>query len=268
MHHTESVNQPSPNRQQSGRPFAWRRGLAALTLACAASPAAWAQSFPNKPVKIIVHSSPGGQLDVTSRQVAQGMAEIFNQSVIVENRPGADGLLGIRYAKAQPADGYALLAAASTIVIQPWVKADPGYDVMKDFAAVGPMVRLPYLILTATTKPYKTIADVITAARATPDKLSFASGGNGATSHLGTAMLMQQTGIRLLHVPYKGNAAAMPDLIAGRSDFMFEAYGSGSGHIKSGRLKPLAVTSTKRLAVLPDGPGLEAGERLQVIPLD
>ena len=251
---SRSVGPVTPAARVAPAHTFWRRGLAGLALCLTAAPAAWAQGFPNKPIKIIVHSSPGGQLDVTSRQVAQGMSEIFNQSVVVENRPGADGLLGIRYAKSQAADGYSVLAAASTIVIQPWVKAEPGYDVLKDFTAVGPMLRLPYLILTATNQPYKNVADVIAAARANPDKLSFASGGTGSTSHLGTAMLMQQTGMKMLHVPYKGNAAAMPDLIAGRADFMYEAYGSGSGHIKSGRLKVLGVTSTKRLAVLPDVP--------------
>lgn len=223
---------------------------ATLTLA---APAA-ALDYPNKPVRIVVHSSPGGQLDVTTRQVAQQMSEILGQPFVVENRPGADGLVGIRYVKTVPADGYTLLAAASTIAIQPAVKLTPGYDLEKDFTGIGPMVRLPFLVMTAADKPFRTFGEYLTAAKAAPGKVSFASGGNGSTSHLGVALLMQQAGIDLLHVPYKGNAAAMPDLLAGRVDMLLEAYGSGGAQVRSGRVRALAVTSAKRLAVLPDVP--------------
>ncbi|MFY9811523.1 Bug family tripartite tricarboxylate transporter substrate binding protein [Aquabacterium sp.] len=235
----------------------WLAKAATMTslIICGYSPAI-GQTFPNKPIRIIVHSSPGGQLDVTARLVGQGMSEVLGQPVIIENKPGADGLIGIRYAKTMPGDGYTLLAAASTITIQPAIKSEPGYDLLQDFTAVGPMVRFPYLMLTAANKPYRNAGELIAAAKAKPDKLSFATGGSGGTSHLGTALLMQKTGINMLHVPYKGNAGAMPDLIAGRSDMMLESYGSGGGYVKSGRLKILGVTSTKRLPALPDVPTL------------
>lgn len=230
------------------------RAIAALGAAIALAQPAAASDYPNKPVRIVVHSSPGGQLDVTTRQVAQQMSEILGQPFVVENRPGADGLVGIRYVKTVPADGYTLLAAASTIAIQPAVKLTPGYELEKDFTGIGPMVRLPFLVMTSADKPFRTFGDYLAAARSAPGKVSFASSGNGSTSHLGVALLMQQAGIDLLHVPYKGNAAAMPDLLAGRVDMLLEAYGSGGSHVRSGRVRALAVTSAKRLAVLPDVP--------------
>ena len=217
---------------------------------------ALAQKYPDKPIRIIVNSSPGGQLDASTRLIAQFMSENLGRPVIIENKPGADGLLGIRYVKSAPPDGYTLLATANTIAILPSVKVSPGYDLLKDFSAIGPMVRVPYLMITSSDKPYKSATDVINAARTDAKSMSFASGGNGTTSHICTAEFMHQAGIQMMNVPYKGNAAALPDLIAGRSDMMFDSYGSSGAYIKSGRLRALAVTSTKRMAQLPNVPTL------------
>ena len=217
------------------------------------STAASAQSFPTKPIRIVVHSSPGGGLDVTTRLVGQAMSEKLGQPVIIENKPGADGLLGIRYVKSMPADGYTLLAAASTLATLPAVKLDPGYS-PNDFAAIGTMVRTPYLMLTSSSKPYKTVAELVNASKVKADQLSVATGGNGATSHLCAAQFMQRANIHLMSIPYKGNAAALPDLIAGRSDVMFDSWGSAGGHVKSGLLRVLGVTSSERIAQLPDVP--------------
>lgn len=231
-----------------------RHCIALLALALSAACAVAADPFPSKPVRIVVNTAPGGLTDITTRLVAQKMGEKLGQSVIIDNKAGADGLLGIRYVKTQPADGYTLLGSAGTIAIQPAVKLDPGYELLKDFTGVGPMVRSPLLMVEGMDQPDKTLADFVARAKAAPDKLAYASAGVGTTTHLGAALFLQQAGLKLMHVPYKGNGAAMPDVIAGRVSMIFEAYGSGAGKVKGGQLKALAVTSTKRLPGLPDVP--------------
>ncbi|HSV83386.1 MAG TPA: tripartite tricarboxylate transporter substrate binding protein [Ramlibacter sp.] len=229
------------------------RGLAVLLLAAAAAASA-AEPFPVRPVKIVVNTAPGGLTDITTRLIAQKMGEKLGQSVVIDNRAGGDGLLGIRTVKAAPADGYTLLASAGTIAIQPAVKQDPGYDLLKDFAPVGPMIRSPLLMVVAADQPDKTLQDFMARARANPAKLSYASAGVGTTTHIGAAMFLQQAGLNMLHVPYKGNGAAMPDVMSGRVGMIFEAYGSGASKVKEGRLRALGVTSTRRLPGLPDVP--------------
>ena len=228
--------------------------LLALSTAFAASCAAAADDFPSRPIRIVVNTAPGGLVDVTTRLVAQRMGEKLGQSVIIENKAGADGLVGIRYVKTQPADGYTLLGTAGTVAIQPAVKLDPGYDLLRDFTGVGPMVRSPVLLVEGMSQPDKTLADFIARAKANPDQLTYASAGVGTTTHLGAALFLQRAGLKVMHVPYKGNGAAMADVIAGRVTMIFEAYGSGAGKVNSGQLKALAVSSTKRLPGLPDVP--------------
>ena len=228
--------------------------LLALSMAFAATAAAAADAFPSRPIRIVVNTAPGGLTDITTRLVAQKMGEKLGQSVVIDNKAGADGLLGIRYVKTQPADGYTLLGTAGTVAIQPAVKLDPGYDLVKDFTGVGPMVRSPVLVVEGMSQPDQTLADFMARAKATPDQLTYASAGVGTTTHLGAALFLQQAGLKVMHVPYKGNGAAMADVIAGRVTMIFEAYGSGAGKVKAGQLKALAVSSTKRLPGLPDVP--------------
>lgn len=228
--------------------------LLALGMALSASAAVAADAFPSRPIRIVVNTAPGGLVDVTTRLVAQKMGEKLGQSIIIENKAGADGLLGIRYVKSQPADGYTLLGTAGTVAIQPSVKLDVGYDLVKDFAGIGPMVRSPVLMVEGPTQPDRNVADFVARAKANPGKLAYASAGVGTTTHLGAALFLQQAGLNVIHVPYKGNGAAMPDVIAGRVTMIFEAYGSGAGKVKAGQLKALGVTSAKRLPGLPDVP--------------
>lgn len=211
-----------------------------------------ADPYPNRPIRIVVNTAPGGLSDLTARLVGQKMGERLGQPVVIDNRAGADGLLGIRYVKAQPADGYTLLATAGTIAIQPAVKLDAGYDLIKDFTGIGPMVRSPLIMVVGPNQPDKTAKDFVARAKAAPNTLTYASAGVGTTTHIGAAMYLQQAGLNLMHVPYKGNGAAMPDVIAGRVGMIFEAYGSGASKIKAGQLRALGVTSTKRLPGLPD----------------
>jgi tripartite-type tricarboxylate transporter receptor subunit TctC len=227
-------------------------GLLVAALA-AAAPATAADPYPTKPIRIFVNTGPGGLVDVTTRLIGQQLAEILKQPVIVENRAGGDGLIGIRAAKAAPADGYTLLASASTIAFQLAVKDDPQYE-LKDFTAIGLLGRSPFLIVEAPNKPDKTLSDFITRAKANPGKLSYASAGVGTATHLGAAVFLQQANLQLLHIPYKGNGPAMPDVMSGRVDMIFEAYGSSGAKIKGGTLRALGVTSSSRLSSLADIP--------------
>jgi tripartite-type tricarboxylate transporter receptor subunit TctC len=211
-------------------------------------------SFPTKPVRVIVNTAPGGLTDLTTRLVAQKMGEQLGQAVVVENRAGGDGLLGIRAVKDAPADGYTLLASAGTIAIQPAVKKEPGYDLAQDFTGIGPMIRFPLLMVVGSKQPDKTLEEFIARAKANPRDMSYASAGVGTTTHVGAAMFLQRTGLSLLHVPYKGNGAAMTDVMAGRVSMVFEAYGSSASKVKDGTLRALGVTSTARLPSLPDVP--------------
>ena len=232
----------------------WLRLIAAVVLASAVTPLAIAaESYPTRALRIIVNTGAGGLVDIATRLVAQRMSEYLKQPIVVENRAGADGLIGIRFVKTAPADGYTLLASASTIAYQLAVKQDPGYD-LNDFSGIGLVGRSPFLLIEATSKPDKTLIDLIARAKATADSLSYASAGVGTVTHLAAARFLQQTGLRMLHVPYKGNGPAMPDVISGRVEMIFEAYGSSRSKIKAGTLKTLGITSSTRLPDLPDVP--------------
>lgn len=223
-------------------------GLLSVQTAMAADP------YPSRPIRILVNTAPGGLTDVMARVIGQKMGENLKQSVIVENRAGADGLIGIRAVKTSPADGYTLLATAGTIAFQMAVKQDPGYDLLKDFSGVGIMARSPFLLVVDPKQPYKTLPEFVSAAKTNPGDISYASAGVGTAPHLATEMFLQQAGAKILHVPYKGNGAAMPDVMSGRVTTILEAYGSSGAKIKAGQLRALGVTSTARIPSLPDVP--------------
>jgi tripartite-type tricarboxylate transporter receptor subunit TctC len=228
-------------------------GMHALT---APTTAKAADAYPNKPIRLVVNTAPGGWTDVTTRYIAQKMSEKLGEPILVDNRAGADGLVGIRYVKSAPKDGYTILASAGTIAIQPSVKQEPGYDLPRDFVGIGPMARTPLVMIVGAGQPDKSLKDFVNRAKASPNKLTYGSAGVGSTTHLGAAMFMRESGLSLLHVPYKGNGAAMPDVLGGRLDTIFEAYGSSAGNIKGGAVRALGVTSSTRLAALPNVPTL------------
>ena len=239
-------------RPSSSNPL--RSICVALLLATATTTSAVAADpYPVRPVRIIVNTGPGGLVDIVARLIAQKMSESLKQPVIVENRAGGDGLIGIRYVKAAPADGYTLLASASTMAFQIAVKADPGFE-LKDFAGIGLLGRSPFLLVEAPSKSDKTLADLIARVRANPGRLSYASAGVGTTTHFAAANFLQQAGADMVHVPYKGNGPAMPDVLSGRVEMIFETYGSSRNHVKGGSLRALGITSPNRLADLPDVP--------------
>lgn len=231
------------------------RALCGAALALTAFTAVAADPYPSKPIRIVVYVGPGTLVDVTARVVAEKMAEQLKQPVVVENMAGAAGLLGIRHVKGAPADGYTLLAATNTVAQAPVLTAAPGFE-LKDFTAIGGMNQGPFVMVGPPNQTDKTVAELIASAKANPDKLTFASGGVGTSTYLAASMFLHQAGIKMLHVPYKGTGAAMPDVIGGRVNMMFDAENTAAPHIRDGRLRGFGISSTTRSKTLPDVPTL------------
>lgn len=231
------------------------RQLGALVIALsAASIAHAADPFPTKPIRIIVPAAPGGALDITTRLVAQKMGERLGQTVLVENRPGAESMLGTRQAKDAPADGYTLMSHSSALAALPALKVDPGYDPVKHFTAIGPLLRAAQVMYVGGSEPDKTVPEFIARAKAQPGKLTNAHGGVGSPQHLGAAQFTQQARLDVVGVPYKGTGAALPDVAGGRVTSTFAGYAGGAPYLQSGKLRPIGVTGNQRLVALPDVP--------------
>lgn len=231
-----------------------RRAFIALLALAAALPSMGAEPFPTRPVRLIVNAVPGGSLDLVTRVMAQQMSEKLGQSVIVDNRGGADGLVGTRAVMSSKPDGYTLLATAGTFAIQPAMKKEPGYEPLKDFKGVGMMLRSPFLMMVGAGQPDKTVEEFAARTRANPGKIAYASAGVGTTTHFAAAQYAQRAALQMQHVPYKGSGAAYTDVAGGRVAMIFTAYSSGLPFIQSGKMRPLGVSSTSRIAALPNLP--------------
>jgi tripartite-type tricarboxylate transporter receptor subunit TctC len=230
---------------------------AALTVV---APAALGQAYPTKPVRIINPLAAGGNVDIVARGVAEQLSKSLGQQVLVENRPGASALIGTRYVKSQPADGYTFLAIANTFARVPAIINDAGYDPLKDFTGVSQTCDIPMVLVINPALPVKNLKEFIALAKRRPGELTYGSAGNGGTGHVAAEMFSQQAGIKMMHIPYKGNAPATTDLVGGQIMLMFDQVSTSVGYIKAGRLRGLAVTTKKRSAVFPDMPTIdEAG---------
>jgi len=231
--------------------------LALMTLmgSLVSGPAVRAQEgYPAKVVTMVVPAAPGGTTDISARMVADPLSKSFGQQVIVDNKPGANGSIATSFvARAKP-DGHILLMQYSGYhVITPHL-IKQGWDPIKDFAPVANVLSAPQVIVARAGLPVKTFSELVSYAKANPDKLSYASSGNGSLQHVTGVMLEQLAGIKLVHVPYKGTGQALTDLLGGNVDLTFTTAPPLSAHIKSGKLIPLAVTSKSRLPSLPDVP--------------
>jgi tripartite-type tricarboxylate transporter receptor subunit TctC len=230
--------------------------LAPLLLAASAllAPLAHAQGYPNKPIRLVVPFPAGGATDIFARAVSQKLAERIGQAVIVDNKPGAGGTIGSDLvAKAQP-DGYTLLlATSSTHSIGPSFGKVP-YDAVADFTPVAYVGNAPSIMLVPNSAPAKSVKEWVDYARKNPGKLNYASSGNGTVVHLTAEYFKAQSGLFLVHIPYKGTALAIPDLVSGKVDVLFDSLPSGLPHVKEGRLRALGITSLKRSPLLPDLP--------------
>jgi tripartite-type tricarboxylate transporter receptor subunit TctC len=230
-------------------------GCTALVFMLGASSATAQQTFPDRPVRMIVPVPAGGALDVTARLVAEKMREKLGQPFIVENRPGGDTVLGTRAVKDSPADGYTILVQSNGFSTQPALKLNPGYDPIKDFIPIGPLVRGPIVVEVGGTVPDRTLKEWI--ARARTSKLSYASPGIGSAPHFAGAMLISKLGLDVMHVPYKGASAAYSDVASGRVDLFFDGYAGSAPYIKSSKFRALAVTAPTRIDTFPDTPTLQ-----------
>jgi tripartite-type tricarboxylate transporter receptor subunit TctC len=234
-----------------------RRSLLSSSLALSAwgvSPS-FAQAYPNKPVRMIVPFPAGGATDVLARALAIKLGEKLGQNVVVENRPGAGGTIGSAAVAQAAPDGYTiLLATSSTHSIGPVINPKIPYDAQADFTALGQVASSPNIVLVPQTLPVKTIREFIDYAKKNPGKLNYASSGNGTIVHLTTELFKAQSGTFIVHIPYRGTALAIPDLISGKVDVMFDSLVTGLPHVKDGKLRALAVTSEKRSTLAPDLP--------------
>ena len=232
----------------------FRRFVLILALA---STAAFAQEFPNRPVRIVVPWPPSGNVDITARTIAPALGEALGQQVIVENRAGAGGTIGSTAVVKSPADGYTLLLGSSgTVTVAPAVLRNIAYDPVKDLTAVGPIQTVPLVLTAATKTPVSTFREFVAYARSKDGQVSIASAGNGSTNHLAIELLMRQANLKLVHVPYKGAGPAITDLLGSQVETMVDQLNASIEHIRNGRMKALAVTSRQRSPSLPNVPTL------------
>jgi putative tricarboxylic transport membrane protein len=219
-----------------------------------------AGGYPTHPVRIIVPLAPGGNVDIVARSLAQQLSDNMGQQIIVENRPGASSLVGTQLAAKSPPDGYTLLAIANTFAMVPSIVSNPGYDPLRDFAAISLTCLVPQVLVVNPALPVKSVKELIALAKARPGQLTYATSGAGGTGHMATELFSRQVGVKMLHVPYKGNAQAIIDVIGGQVMLMFDQVSTSDPYIKSGKLRPLAVSSLKRSPLFPNLPTIdEAG---------
>ena len=229
--------------------------LSALLGAALLSVPAQAAGYPEKTITIIVPFVAGGSSDITGRLVGQKLGEKLGQSVIIDNRPGANGGIGANLVAKAKADGYTLLAGSIGVYsINPALFKDLNYDPARDMDLLTLAVRTPNVLVANPKFPANTVAELVAHMKKQPDKVTFVSSGTGSSDHLTAVLFWQKTGTSGVHVPYKGGAAAMSDMIGGHADVSFQNLGAASGHVKAGRLKILGVTSGKRHPVFPDTP--------------
>jgi len=230
-----------------------RSGCMAALVALA--PAALAQTYPTKPIRMVVHFPPGGPTDLVARTLAQKMGETWGQQVIVDNRPGAGGIIGVEMVVRAAPDGYTLLfATGGSMSITPALGTKLPYNVFTDVAPVSLVVINPQILVLHPSVPANSVRELIKLAKAKPGQMNYASVGPGSPQHLGGEMLKAMTGIDMVHIPYKGTAPAVTDLLAGQVSLMFNSMPSVLPHVRTGRLKGIAVSTAKRSPAAPDIP--------------
>jgi tripartite-type tricarboxylate transporter receptor subunit TctC len=227
--------------------------LAAAALVAAAGGHVHGQDWPAKPIRFVVPYPPGGGTDVIARILQQRMSEGLGQSIVIENRGGAGGALGTEVAARSAPDGYTFLFTLSSHTINQLLYK-LSYDVEKDLVAVSTVASLPQIIAANPASPFKTMQDIVTQAKAQPGKVAYASVGNGTPSHIAGELLKLKTGIEMVHIPYKGGGPAVADTLGGQVPILFVTAAAAMGHVKSGKLRPLAMTTLKRSPGAPEIP--------------
>src|SRR5262245_33024434 len=234
------------------------KSLRAIALCAVAAPLALgamqagAQPYPNKPIRLVIAFPPGGTSDFVGRVIADKLSQFLGQPIVIENKPGATGLIGTQAVQQAAPDGYTLLLAPSDFTLAPGLQPKPPYDPVKDFAAIGLFINYPHVLVAYPSLPANTAKELIALAKSKPGQLNFASGGSGGSNHISGVAFAYAAGIDMTHVPYKGNGPAITDLLADRVQILFTSIGPVEGHLKAGKLKAIGVTGPKRLAALPD----------------
>jgi tripartite-type tricarboxylate transporter receptor subunit TctC len=235
-----------------------RRRFLHLAAGAAAPPTvsrfAWAQAYPSRPVRLVIGYPPGGSADITARLTGQWLSERLGQPVVIESRPGAATNLATEAVVRAPPDGYTLLLVAPANAINATLYDKLNFNFLRDIVPVSGIIRFPNVVVVNPSLPIKTIPELIAYAKANPGKLNMASSGNGSTIHMSGELFKMLTDINMVHVPYRGGAPALTDLIAGQVHVMFDNVPTSAEHVKAGKLRGLAVTSTARSEVLPDLP--------------
>ena len=228
----------------------------ALAAAALFTQNAIAQAFPNKAVKMVIPLTAGSGADIAARIVAKSLSEIWKQPVVIDNRPGAGGLVGTGVVAQAPADGYTLMVQSASYSANPALYKKLPYDVNKPLVDVAFIGMTPYVMVTAANGPYQTVRDLVNDSKAKPGAVAFASAGQGSSTHLAAEHFNQASGIQMLHIPYQGSPQAMQDTMAGRTAFYMAPLDASIGHVKGGRLKALGVTTSARAEAASDIPTL------------
>jgi tripartite-type tricarboxylate transporter receptor subunit TctC len=232
------------------------RAVVAATIvpACLAAGVANAQSYPAKPIRIIVPFAAGGPNDILARVVGKSLSDNLGQQVITDNRPGGGTVIGTEIAARSPADGYTLLMASTAHTVNPTLRRSLPFDTLKDFEHVIMIAKAPNILVVHPSVPVKSVKSLIALARSKPGAVAFASGGNGTSTHLTGELLSSMAKVKMIHVPYKGGAPAVVDLMSGQVSWMFGTFLASIPHIRSGRMRAIATGGLKRTPVLPDVP--------------
>jgi tripartite-type tricarboxylate transporter receptor subunit TctC len=258
-----SIHVPMPSADAIRKPRRFKALLAAAVLSCGAfaahaqqaQQAQQTQGWPNAPIRMVIPFPPGGGTDILSRLVSIKLAESNKWTIVAENRPGAGGTIGIAEAAKSAPNGYTMvMGQKDNMAVAPWLYKSLSYDPTKDLTAVAHVAYTPVVIVTSANSKFKTLADVVNAARSAPGTIPYGSPGNGTTIHLAGEALNNAAGIKLVHVPYKGSSAAMTDVMGGTLDLALSSVPSALSQIRSGKLRALAVTSAARSTSLPDVP--------------
>jgi tripartite-type tricarboxylate transporter receptor subunit TctC len=230
--------------------------LGAFAAAAAFATTAALAAYPDKPIRLVVPFAPGGGTDAIARSLGVGMTQTLGQSVIVDNKPGAGTIIGSDAVAKSAPDGYTVLVATFAHAVNPSFMAKLPYDTQKAFAPVSLIARGPNVLIVRADSPYKTVKDIVEAAKAQPGKLTYASQGNGTSAHLAGEMLDNLAKVKLTHVPYKGAGPAMTDLLGGQVDMMFATAAAASPQVASGKLRAIAVTSPERSSAIKNVPAI------------
>jgi tripartite-type tricarboxylate transporter receptor subunit TctC len=247
---------PADNTEEkvvTGKSIGWLRTLCAVICLAVAAPTAIAENYPSRPIKLIVPYVPGGGADVIGRYIAKGLTQSLGQTVVVENRTGAGGVVGTEYGISQPADGYTLTLISSSYTVNPSLYKLK-FDSIKDITPIIQVSTGPMVLVANPRLGLKSMADLVKLAKAKPGTLNYGSSGTGSVLHLAGALFADRAGIQMTHIPYKGGAAAMNDLLGGQVDIYFAASATAMPQVKSGRATALGVTSAERVPALPDVP--------------